>query len=215
MAMEIDHYYTQRDELNHHFPMSTTPASSSPLSRSTISTRDAVISKEVPHTTSNPSASSLGKIRIPPLCQRNLNHELLLGDPYELEEYDENDEQVDSFLESIALGTPRKVAGSKRVMRVQIMRQKMGIHPDQRNLAPGCLHPSQAQVFQSISAMNGLRESSFESIIATGNPPRPCAQPAGSQNGIRLIPPSFMPFLSPNPRQEMDLESDEVMSDAS
>lgn len=182
------------------------------------------MSKEVtPTGIANPSTSSLGKIRIPPLCQRKLHHELILGDPYELEDYDENDEQVDSFLESIALGTPRKVAGSKRVMKFQMTRQKMGFHPDQMNLAPGCVNPPQAQVFQSISAMSGLRGASFEEYrmecysqanIATGKPPLPCAQPQGSQNGTRLIPPSFAPFLSHNPQQEMTLKTDVVMSDA-
>ncbi|KAF9262643.1 hypothetical protein L218DRAFT_395954 [Marasmius fiardii PR-910] len=218
MPMEFDHYYTQRDEL-HPFP-----SSSFAVSRPFNSTRNGVMSKKVTSFTSPSSSTcSLGKIRIPPLCQRKLDHELILGDPYELEDYDKNDEQVDSFLESIALGTPRRVAGSKRVMRAQMMRQKMGIHPDQMNLASGCSNPPEAQAFQSISAISGLRGASFEeyrtdcysqSNIATGKPPLPCAQPCGSSNGTRLIPPSFRPFMSPNPQQEMNLGTDVVMSDA-
>ncbi|KAJ8094293.1 hypothetical protein PM082_006833 [Marasmius tenuissimus] len=69
-------------------------------------------SSSTPSTPSTSPKCPLGKIRIPPLCQRVLHHNISLDD-----EYDADDDGGDEFLNGIRTGAPRRIAGSRRVMR--------------------------------------------------------------------------------------------------
>ncbi|KAL0564580.1 hypothetical protein V5O48_017464 [Marasmius crinis-equi] len=146
-------------------------------------------SSSLPSSSSSSSTkSSLGKIRIPPLCQRKLDYTLPLDD----EDCDYDDQTVDSFLESIALGTPRRTAGSKRVMRAMGQGQGSG----------------QGQVLQAMRAMRGSGSvSGFESMIAaTAKTPQPLPCVQSNNPGSRLVPPSFL--------TSSQVDTDVAMSDA-
>ncbi|KAK1235043.1 hypothetical protein PQX77_001740, partial [Marasmius sp. AFHP31] len=105
---------------------SFTPASSSSKPSTSVNTAvrptlpsssfSSFTSPSTPSSTpSTPSTSSkcpLGKIRIPPRCQRILHHNISLDD-----EYDADDDGGDEILNGIRMGAPRRIAGSRRVMR--------------------------------------------------------------------------------------------------
>ncbi|KAJ3885817.1 hypothetical protein GG344DRAFT_82307 [Lentinula edodes] len=198
------------------------------------------------HTDSAPSTPgrSAGKIRIPPLgVIRKPNtsaHREIFGtdDEYEDGRHQDNDPQ--RFLDSldfdphnmtIPFPSPRKIAGSKRVVSAQNsqrLREQAGwkVGELSRASAISPVLPTQ-EVFQSITATPNLSGGSFEefraecyaqSYIATGGPPLPSIPLSVNAFGVyqpaQSIPPTFQPCLVVNQPQETWNTTDVEMSDA-
>ncbi|KAF8827267.1 uncharacterized protein C8R40DRAFT_1100455 [Lentinula edodes] len=193
------------------------------------------------HTDSAPSTPdrSAGKIRIPPLSvirkPNTYTHREIFGtdDEYEDDRHQDNDPQ--RFLDSldfdphnmtIPFPSPRKIAGSKRVVsaqNAQRLREQAGWKAGELSRASA---PTQ-EVFQSITATPNLSGGSFEefraecyaqSYIATGGPPPPSIPLSVNAFGVyqpaQSIPPTFQPCLFVNQPQETWNTSDVEMSDA-
>ncbi|KAK7029606.1 hypothetical protein VNI00_014483 [Paramarasmius palmivorus] len=178
VLMEIDHYYTQRDDLFLQLKQQPT-------------TQDTEMFTSNGHITASPFSNYQAPIVI------------------DLDDYSDQKvswEEVDEFLGTVDLTTPRPIAGSKRVMKATGAQIGM---PQTR---------PEIEVFQSVSAMQGqwqkfaeeLRTECYnQSKILTGGPPK-------SWNGFlncskQTVPPN-PPFIM-IPRSAVNLGSDVEMND--
>ncbi|GAW02020.1 hypothetical protein LENED_003647 [Lentinula edodes] len=195
------------------------------------------------HTDSAPSTPGAGKIRIPPLSvirKPNSAHREIFGTDDEYEDARHKDDDSQRFMDSlnfdphnmnIPFPSPRKIAGSKRVVSAQEsqrLREQAGWKAGElgRASAISPVLPTQ-EVFQSITATPNLSGGSFEEIraecyaqsyIATGGPPPPSIPLSVNAFGVyqpaQSIPPTFQPCLVVNEPQETWYTSDVEMSDA-
>ncbi|KAJ3854599.1 hypothetical protein EV368DRAFT_63151 [Lentinula lateritia] len=204
--------------------------------------RDFVPAPAHPDSAPSTPSRSAGKIRIPPLgVIRKPNssaHREIFGtdDEYEDGRRQDNDPLINSsdfdpHDMTIPFPSPRKIAGSKRVVsaqNAQRLREQAGWKAGESSrasaISPGLPTP---EVFQSITATPNLSGGSFEEIraecyaqsyIATGGPPPPSILLSVNAFGVyqpaRSIPPTFQPCVVFDQPQETWYTSDVEMSDA-
>lgn len=208
MPIEIDHYYTQRDQQTVSAP--DTPARSSGKTHIL-------------------SLRTLGK-KSSPL------HREIFGSDDECESPPDN--QAQQFLDSLDLDEnslsipfprPRKIAGTRRAVSAQTNQRlkdqsgwKVGALANPACADSPSLPPIPAlpvpQVFQSITAMPHLGGRSFEelraecyaqSYIATGAPPPP-STPLGIFQSEQCIPPTFRSSVVVDPPLDSTLHPMDV-----